>query len=240
MSYTSTFAQETIPLASPEASTSGDLSINNVDTPIVIEKKSVGDEETTTAILQNLENLVKDSSQSEQIKDQYDGVSNKTRGFVAQVTSLKDDSFKITLLSGEELLIAPDKSTTIVKKGESITGDKVTLTDWIAIDDWLVLIGIQSGETFQPRRIMVSSDSLAPSTNFVARGRIKVAQTNKLDVEIIGTTATVETFNLTKTTELVNRDDETITYKDLEVGQEVLLIGEQKADAKSLQTLRLL
>ncbi|MBQ6154516.1 hypothetical protein IJJ27_02220 [bacterium] len=207
---------------------------------IVITKKDDTSEENTTVILQNLENLVKDSNQSEQIKNQYDGVTSKTRGFVGQITSLKDNSFKINTLNDEELLIAPDKSTTIVKKGDTVTGDKATLTDWLAIDDWLVLIGVQNGETFQPRRLMVSSDSLAPVETFVSRGVIKNSQSNKIDVQIIGQDSLVETLNLAKTTDLVNSDNETITYKDLTPGSQVLLVGTQKDSKKSLQTLRLL
>lgn len=209
---------------------------------ITIEQKTTDGQtqESTTQILENLERLAKDSSQSEQIKNQYEGVTSKTRGFIAQVTSLKDDSFKITTPSGEELLIVPDKSTTIVKKGESIRGSDATLTDWVAIDDWLVLIGIQSGETFQPRRILVSSDSLSPVDTFVARGVIKTSQSTKLDIEIIGQENQVETFNLVKNTNLVNADNETITYQDLPAGTPVLLIGTQSGDKKQLQTLRLL
>ena len=201
---------------------------------IVITKKDDTSEENTTVILQNLENLVKDSNQSEQIKNQYDGVTSKTRGFVGQITSLKDNSFKINTLNDEELLIA------IVKKGDTVTGDKATLTDWLAIDDWLVLIGVQNGETFQPRRLMVSSDSLAPVETFVSRGVIKNSQSNKIDVQIIGQDSLVETLNLAKTTDLVNSDNETITYKDLTPGSQVLLVGTQKDSKKSLQTLRLL
>ena len=196
-------------------------------------------EENATQILRNLENLVRDSDQSEQIKTQYDGVTSKARGFVGQVTSLKEDSFKIVTPSGEELLIAPDKSTVLVKKGEAVTGDSVKLAEWVAVDDWLVLIGIQSGETFQPRRVLVSSDSLEPSETFVARGIIKTSQKNKLDIEIVGENA-VETFNLTKAMNLVDQDNETITTKDLSPGASVLLIGKMVKKKRDLQTVRLL
>lgn len=206
---------------------------------ITMEKDNTS-EESTTQILQNLENLVHDDSQSQEIIDQYDDVVSKARGFIGQVSSIKDDSFKISLPDGEELLITPDKSTTIVKNGETVQGDQAQLSEWLVIDDWLVLIGIQNGETFQPRRVMISGESLAPVERFVHRGVIKSATMSKVDVAIAGGDDLVESFALAKSANLVDQDNETIGYKDLKPGMEVLVIGEQKSSAKALQTLRLL
>lgn len=216
------------------------------DTPVEIETITFekdarsGNAESTTQILQNLENLVHDNSQSEEIINQYDDVVSKARGFIGQVSSLKDDSFKISLPGGEELLIAPDKSTTLVKNGETVQGNEAQLSEWLEIDDWLVLIGIQNGEIFQPRRIMISSESLEPSDNFVYRGEVRSATSSKVDVEILGEEELTETFALTKSTNLVDQDNETITTRDLQPGMTVLLIGENKGAARSLQTLRLI
>ncbi|MBQ6450075.1 hypothetical protein IJJ08_04225 [bacterium] len=197
-------------------------------------------EESTSQILQNLENLVRDDNQSEEIINQYDDVISKARGFIGQVSGLKDDAFKITLIGGEELLIAPDKSTVIVKNGETTPGNQAQLSELLAVDDWLVIIGIQNGEVFQPRRIMVSGESLAPSERFVHRGQVKNSQSNKIEVQITGEDNLVESYPLAKSTQLVDQDNETITYKDVKPGLEVLVIGEQKGTAKTLQTLRLL
>ncbi len=210
---------------------------------IVIGKKARSDEvtaESAVHILENLERLAKDPQSSEQIKDKYDGVTNKTRGFIAQIISLKDDSFRVITPDNQEFFITPDKSTTIVKKGQITTGENYTLSDWFAIDDWLVLIGVQNNEVFQPRRILVSSESLAAPKSFVLRGTVKNSQKDKLDVAILGRTDSIITFKLDKDTNLVNQSNETITAKDLLVDTPVLLIGTEKDDKKTLQTLRLL
>ncbi len=227
-----------VSVCAQEASDDADLEEDSGT--ITIEKKSDEQEESATQILHNLENLVKDNDQSEEIKNQYGDVVSKARGFIGQVSSIKEDSFKVTRPDGEELLIVPDKSTMIVKNGEATPGNEVTLTEWFEVDDWLVLIGIQNGDSFGPRRILISSESLLPSENFVNRGIIKQANRTKVDVQIVGETDAVETFNYAKSTDLVNKDNETITYEDLKPGMQVLIIGEQKGTAKTLQTLRLI
>ena len=221
-----------------DATSSADASSS---TQIVLEKNAATehDNNSATQILDNLDRLAKNTDQSEQIKEQYDGVSDKNRGFIAQVTSIKDNAFKITTPKEEELFITVDKSTTIVKKGKTTTGENIDLLDWINIDDWLVLIGVQSNDTFSARRIIVSSESLLPEETFVLRAKIKTATSKKVDAQIIGTD-TIETLNFNKTTNLVDSLNETITYKDLQIDMEVFLIGTIENDKKNLQTLRLL
>lgn len=209
---------------------------------VVIEKKTDTTQEiAATQILENLEKLAKDETARAEINDQYNDVTTKNRGFVAKITSLKDDAFKIITPDGSEMFITPDKSTTIVKKGETTTGDDYVLTDWFAIDDWLVLIGVQNGETFSPRRILISSESLAAPQNFVIRGRVKTIIASKIDVVVVGDSTKSETFSLDKSLNMVNQNNETITYKDIAVDSQVLLVGsENSSNKKTLQTLRLL
>lgn len=229
-----TFASAGLVLAQTPQEASGS------DKEIIIRKKQEESTETATQILQNLEKLSKNQHQAAEIKDKYDDVTAKNRGFVAQVTSLKDDSFKIRTPAGEELSISPDKSTTIIKKGSMANGDNLKLSTWLAIDDWLVLIGVQNGQVFLPRRIIISSESLAPLKNFASRGVIKNITSNKVEIMPLGS-QTVESFNLNKQTTLLDEHQENIAPKNLNLGQQVLLVGTiDDKDEKQLQTLRVL
>lgn len=224
-------AQETSPAATASA------------TEMVIEKKvALNDHDQASAgqILDNLERLAKDPTSSEQIKDQYEDVTNKNRGFIARVTSFKDGALKLSTLTQEEIFITPDKSTTIIKKGQSTTGENLDLSKWFSVDDWLVLIGVQNDDVFSPRRIIISSESLEPEKQFVLRGQIKTFTSKKVDVQILGSSANIETFNLDKTINLTNKDNANLTYKDLSLNAQVILVGTINNDKKSLQTLRLL
>lgn len=224
-------AQETSPAATASA------------TEMVIEKKvALNDHDQASAgqILDNLERLAKDPTSSEQIKDQYEDVTNKNRGFIARVTSFKDGALKLSTLTEEEIFITPDKSTTIIKKGQSTTGENLDLSKWFSVDDWLVLIGVQNDDVFSPRRIIISSESLEPEKQFVLRGQIKTFTSKKVDVQILGSSTNVETFNLDKTINLTNKDNASLTYKDLSLNAQVILVGTINNDKKSLQTLRLL
>ena len=224
-------AQETSPAATASA------------TEMVIEKKvALNDHDQASAgqILDNLERLAKDPTSSEQIKDQYEDVTNKNRGFIARVTSFKDGALKLSTLTEEEIFITPDKSTTIIKKGQSTTGENLDLSKWFSVDDWLVLIGVQNDDVFSPRRIIISSESLEPEKQFVLRGQIKTFTSKKVDVQILGSSANVETFNLDKTINLTNRDNAVLTYKDLSLDAQVILVGTINNDKKTLQTLRLI
>ncbi len=205
---------------------------------ITIEKK-VKKEENTAQILQNLERLAQDSPQKEQIKEQYQDATLRPRGFIAQIVQLRDDTFKILTLDQKELFITPDKSTTIVKKGQSTTGENYTLTDWFAIDDWLVLIGVQNGDIFQPRRILISSESLAPVETFVYRGTIKDLRKDKVDLTFLGQEE-VQSFKIDKSINLVDTHNETVAIADLTPDTPIIAIGTKKSDSLQLQTLRLL
>lgn len=205
---------------------------------ITIEKKSK-DEENTAQILQNLERLAQDSPQKEQIKEQYQDATLRPRGFIAQIVQLRDDTFKILTLDQKELFITPDKSTTIVKKGQSTTGENYTLTDWFAIDDWLVLIGVQNGDIFQPRRILISSESLAPVETFVYRGTVKDLRKDKVDLTFLGQAET-HSFKIDKSINLVDIHNETVALADLTPDTPIIAIGTKKSDSLQLQTLRLL
>ena len=179
---------------------------------IVIRKKTAESTQTANQILQNLEKLSKNQHQTEEIKDKYEDIGTKNRGFVAQITSLKDDSFKIRTPDDEEFFITPDKSTTIIKKGKVTTGDSYTMADWFAIDDWLVLIGTQNGEVFSPRRIIVSSESLAPQKNFVIKGVIKNVTSSKVEIMPVNGNS-VETFKIDKQTNLLDHHKKLLPAK---------------------------
>ncbi len=209
-------------------------------TAIVLEKKNdVSDQEVEAAnqILNNLERLVKNTEQKEQLKEEYSDVVEKNRGFIARVVSVKDNTCKVVTFKEEEVLLSPDKSTTLIKRGKSTTGENFTLSEWLNIDDWLVVIGVQSGDVFFPRRIIVSSESLLPEETFVFRAQIKTATAKKVDAYIFNRDQ-VETFDFSKSTNLVNHLNETISYKDLNINQTVLLIGTIRDGEKTLQTLR--
>ncbi|MDO5561635.1 MAG: hypothetical protein Q4G02_02575 [bacterium] len=209
---------------------------------VVIEKKSEiseHDQTATNQILDNLERLAKDPESSEKIKEKYDGVVNKNRGFIAQVTNLKDSALRVQTPNGEDVFITPDKSTTIIKKGKSTTGENLTLSEWFTIDDWLVLIGVQNNDVFSPRRIIIASETPIPEEQFVLRGTMKSSQSKKIEVNILGQEKS-ESFTIDKNVNLVNQANETITVKDLTIEAPVLLIGTIKNNKKTLQTLRLL
>lgn len=221
------------PVLAQETTESGD---------VVIEKKteiSTHDQTATNQILDNLERLAKDPESSEKIKEKYDGVVNKNRGFIAQVTNLKDNALRVQTPDKEDVFITPDKSTTIIKKGKSTTGENLTLSEWFTIDDWLVLIGVQNDDVFSPRRIIISSETPIPEEQFVLRGTMKSSQNKKIEVNILGQEKS-ESFAIDKNVNLVNQTNETIAVKDLTIEAPVLLVGTIKNDKKTLQTLRLL
>jgi hypothetical protein len=210
------------------------------ETTLTIEKKVATEIEVTNVVLDNLERLARNQERVQEVNTKYDGVTNKTRGFIAQVTYVKDDSLEIVTLSDEKHFIVPDKSTAIVKKGQPIAGGEYVLTETFAVDDWLVVIGIQSGTNFSPRRILISSESLAPKKHFVLRGSIKSATSSKLDILLSGTD-TIESFTINKSSNLVNPDNETVAVKDLTPDANVLVIGSEKeGGSRLLETLRLL
>jgi hypothetical protein len=208
------------PEASVSASSSAKIQITKTSSDI---KANSQEKSGATAILKNLERLTSDEAQKEQIKNNYDEVGEKKKGFIARVVSVKGQSVKVK--TGEsELFLVPDKSTTLVKKDEIVTADTVTMTDWFAVDDWLVVIGVEDGETFLPRRISISAESLEPQEQVMVRGAVKTLNKTKLEA-VPSNAVAAESFLITAKTVFQNADGSEVDTKKIVNGTAVLIVG---------------
>lgn len=180
------------------------------------------------AILRNLERLAGDSEQKERLGSAYEEVAEKNRGFIARVVGVKDQSIRVSTSKGEIFLV-PDKSTTLVKKSETVTADMVTLAEWFEIDDWLVVIGVENGETFAPRRIVSSPESLEAPEQFMQRFNVKTVQKTKLEAIPSGETA-AQNLLITAKTVFQNADGSELDLSDLPKETLVVAMGTVNAN----------
>ncbi len=239
---------EEVALTGPEAPAENISEEGESEEAIVIEKKEeTGEEEGGSAdkILDNLERLAKDPDASEQIKDQYDEAAAKNRGFVAVVLASKDGALRVNVLGldgeTEEVFITPDKSTTIIKKGQSTSGENLEMDEWFAIDEYLVVIGVQDGETFSPRRILVSSEEIVPVEEFLLRGSVERISSSSVTIVKAGGTEEQNSYTIDKAVKILSRDGVEIEASEIETESNVLLVGTIDNDGdEQLQTIRVL
>lgn len=222
------------------------LAQDETSEPTIIEISKDGSEqiqatsknkEGAQAILQNLERLASDEANKETIISNYEDIGEKRRGFIAQVTSTKDESLRIQSRSGEEFFLAPDQSTTVVRKTEIVTADKIKLSEWFTVDDWLVVIGVEDDGVFLPRRIMISSVSLEPEEQFVERGLVRTLQKTKLELTPSGSDQALS-FVVDASTSFQNVDGSDLTLNDFSKEDQVIVVATGSETKKTARIVR--
>lgn len=158
---------------------------------------------------------------TEKIKGAIDQLSQNKRGFIGQVERVTQESISITNTKGTEI-IPVDENVEFIKKGKNIEA-----TD-VAIDDWLVIMGIIEDEIFTPKRILVSSVSLRPRTHVVSMGTI-IDQKTK-EITILSRKNEEETFVVNAQTEFQNQDGTSASATDLTDDLQVLVVGFEDED----------
>ena len=190
-------------------------------------------------LLDNLERLTRQKEESETLKDLYADLNVKKRGYIAQVISIKDKTVRVKSLDGTEQFLTFDKSTTLIRKGQETTADQVEAADWLNIDDWIVVIGVEEDDQFLPRRILVSSVSLEPKPKIVRIGTVAAINSTKLSFIPRGGES-VEEVKVSRNTIFQDRNGETIKAAQVKVDQSILVTGIGGNSGATAATIRVL
>lgn len=167
---------------------------------------SATQEATTSATTQNLRERIERvvDEKREQIQGVLTDLDQRRRGVIGQVERITEESITISNHKGTEIIpLKVDQVPVRLIKA----GNEIELTD-IAVGDWILSLGLMEDNSFIPNRILVSSNSLRPTTRSVAIGAIVEVTTSNLSIDQrAGDTITFVT----------NRNT---TYQDLE-GEEI-------------------
>ncbi|NCN03805.1 MAG: hypothetical protein GW942_01880 [Candidatus Pacebacteria bacterium] len=155
---------------------------------------------TTQKLKERIEKIVEEKK--DQIKGIIDNLDSTKQGFIGEVSRISEEA--ITIKTNKSTRILP--ITTEVELLQD--GEQVELSD-IAVENWLLVMGIIEDDTFNPIRILVSDKSLRPLPSYITIGSISSIE--KSELIVIPRSGEEETS--------VSLDNETI-YEDLN-GEEI-------------------
>lgn len=139
------------------------LIITGLTAGVAQAQEATSSPQTTQNLKQRIERIV------EEKKDQIKGIINNLdatkQGFIGQVTRISEET--ITIKTNKATKILPISNQVELLKGSTA----IKLSD-VAVDNWLVVMGVIEEDNFNPVRILVSADDIRPKTYTVFLGTI--------------------------------------------------------------------
>lgn len=186
--------------------------------------------QTTQNLKARIERIV------EEKKDQITGIINNLdstkQGFIGQVTRISEET--VTIKTNKATKILPITSNVELLKGTT----KVKIAD-LAVDNWLVVMGIVEDDNFRPIRILVSSEDIRPRTYLTALGTITDSDRTTFTIIPRDNPEPVEVITNTKTV-YEDLKGEEITRADIETDMQALLIAYDDEGDKIASRIRIL
>lgn len=208
-----------------------DSAFAQADTDLLDENDNENNQATSSATTEKLRERIEKivDEKRDQIRGVIDEFSEQKRGTIGQVTRLSEESVTITTKKTTEI-IPVDDTVTLFKDGDEIELDE------IAVDDWLVVMGIIVDDTFQPVRILVSSDSLRPDTPVVELGTITTIDDDELTISPRDQSDTF-TIEVTSSTAYQDIEGNEIELSDITEEMQALVVGFEDEDNQRSATL---
>lgn len=193
------------------------------------ESTNSAQEQTTKNLKSRIEKVVQEKR--EQIKGVIEKIYQKERGFVAQVQRISENSLTIKNSKGIQILSIDPEKVTILKNNK-----KIELSE-IAIENWVVVMGVEEQDNFTVFRILVSEDSLYPKDYLVMLGSVTSIEKSSLQINPRNATEPIS-FNLGKNTKYQDLNGEEIQINQLEEESQVLIVGYKTENELTAVTIR--
>lgn len=184
---------------------------------------------TTETLKQRIEKIV------EQQKDNVDSaiqeITDSRQGFVAQVTRVTQET--LTVETGDLSRVLPLNEVALMENGKEIEPET------IAIDDWILALGLREEDSFTPKIIEVLANSPLPDPQVVYLGTLKEINRSSINFQARGMEeAILVDFN--NATDYQDAQGEEADLADFVEDDQVLLIGytdEQDTIATTIRAL---
>lgn len=199
-------------------------------TTVAHAQEATGSPQTTQNLKARIERIV------EEKKDQITGIINNLdstkQGFIGQVIRISEEA--VTIKTNKATRILPITSDVELLKGTT----KMKLAD-LAVDNWLVVMGVVEDDNFKPIRILVSTDDIRPRSYLTALGTI--SDSDKTTFTIIPRD-NPEAVEVTTNTKTVYEDlkGEEIKRTDIETDMQALVIAYDDEGEKIATRIRVL
>lgn len=185
---------------------------------------------TTQKLKERIEKIVEEKK--DKIKGIIDNIDSNKQGFIGEVTRISEES--ITVKTNKSTRILPiTEDVEIIKAGK-----EVELSD-IAVENWLVVMGIIEDDNFIPIRILVSTETLRPDPTHITIGSITQIERNELTVSPrSGEEPQAITLNSNTLYEDLNGEE--ISRTDIEDETQALIIAVEDEDEKTARRVKIL
>jgi len=181
------------------------------------EEQAENSSETTNTLRERIEKIVEQQKEkTESVLGEY---PNQMRGFVGQVTRVSETT--LTLDNRGVTRVVPLDENVILMRDDSEVA-----FDTIEIDSWTTVLGIMDNDSFSPKKITFTKNSLLPNPHVVHLGIIRNIKTRSLDFQPRGQEEII-TIDLTNNTEYQNSEGEIIDLDEFIKDDQILLIGYQ-------------
>jgi len=149
----------------------GIVSIANAEESVVLDASLSS--KTTQKLKDRIEKIVEEKK--DQIKGIISNLDSTKQGFIGEVQRISEEAITIRTSKSTKIIPITDQIE-IIKDGKEID-----LSD-IAVDNWLVVMGIIENDNFTPLRILVSAESLRPRPSYITLGSISDIKRNQLTI----------------------------------------------------------
>jgi hypothetical protein len=192
--------------------------------------QSAAPSETTQNLKERIERVVKDKQ--DQIKGVIDNLSTPQRGFIGQVQRVSQEA--LTVRNPKGVHIIPINSQVEIDKA----GDTISI-DEVAVDEWALIMGQVEDNTFVPKRIEISTQTLRPRTYAVVLGSVSDISASSITVLPRSKDETVS-YSLRTSTDYQDLEGSPLTRTNITEGMQILLVGYQDDDENVATTIQAL
>ncbi|MBU0578447.1 hypothetical protein KKE34_00240 [Patescibacteria group bacterium] len=181
--------------------------------------------------IENMKRYLQNAADNPNVKKILGELSQQKRGFIGQVERVTKENLTLTNSKGTEIISFSDQ-VTLLKANKEISIDDV------AVDDWLVVMGLIIDDTFTPKRILVSSTTLRPQNHIVILGTI-IDQTNS-ELTLLSRQNEEISFDLNKKTQYQDHDGVVSKGSEFIEDLQVLVVGYENDEGKVASVIRTL
>ncbi len=202
--------------------------------PTAAATPSASPAETTQNLKDRIERVVLEKKQA--IRGAIDRMGAQKNGFIGEIQRISEETITVRTNKGIRILAITGPDVVILKNKQPIELSKV------AVGDWVIAMGLLEGnDTFNLRRLIVSSETLRPRDYQMELGSIKTITTKNISFSSRLTPENTQDLKLVAATRFENSKGENITLKVIEADMEALVIYyTNDTDQKIISVIRIL
>lgn len=196
----------------------------------VLAQEATSSPQTTQNLKERIERIVEEKK--DQIKGIINNLDSTKQGFIGQVTRISEET--VTLKTNKATKILPINNQVELLRGTTA----MKLSD-VAVDNWLVVMGIIEDDNFKPIRILVSTEDIRPKSYLVTLGTITDSDRNSFTITPRDNPEPVKIFTNTKTV-FEDLRGTVIARAKVETDTQALMIAYDDDGDKIAQRIRVL